>query len=64
MGGFKDYFHGMHQNNPCQFCGKHVDSQENAIKCENVTERFSATNKELLKRSKYEHIIKTFELRN
>ena len=46
----------MYQNYTCQFCGKHVDNQENAFKCESVIERLSSEKKEILKHTKYEHI--------
>ena len=57
VNGFKDNFHGMHQFYTCQFCGNHVDSQENALTCESIIKHLSPENKEILRHMKYEHIF-------
>ena len=57
VNGFKDNFHGMYQNYTCQFCGKHVDNQENAFKCESVIERLSSEKKEILQKEQFHSVL-------
>ena len=43
--GFKDNFKGLYTDNLCPLCGSHIDSQELALTCDYVTQRFSLTEK-------------------
>ena len=44
---FKDNFKTLHKDNLCPLCGSHIDSQEFAFACVNVTQELSQSEKEV-----------------
>ena len=59
--GFKENFHGMHTEYLCPLCGKHNDSQELALTCEEVSQRLTTTEREVIYEDIFGHIDAQFK---